>query len=102
MTGSSGGWIESVIGRYEDPANILNRLQCNTIQEQLNNGPKMGPKLRKTSVKYVNKCPETIENAKAYLRKLTKKATPTNLDFAIALAKKYNIALYRGKVKCRL
>ena len=33
--------------------------------ELMNNGPKMGPKLRETSVKYVNKRREMIENAKA-------------------------------------
>src|ERR1700746_132774 len=36
-----------------------------TILYLITNGPKMGPKLRETSVKYVNIRPEMIENARA-------------------------------------
>jgi hypothetical protein len=38
---------------------------CQDVLQTQDDGPKMGPKLRETALKYDNKCCELIENVRA-------------------------------------
>ena len=60
-TSNNGSGSEPDIG--EQSARRLTT--ANPILHSMVNGPKMGPKLRETSAKYVNIRPEMIENARA-------------------------------------